>query len=78
MVCRFVGGKYNGQILPVESVWGFASGKTPDYSAARAARYVAPRAELDNMPRVPGYCGPMWDGDAIRYESPEVYDLLSR
>lgn len=29
-------------------------------------------------PKLEGYCGPMWDGDKIRYESWEVYDELSR
>ncbi len=35
------------------------------------------RAELQGQPRFNGLCGPMWDGDAVRYESQAVYDRLS-
>lgn len=36
-----------------------------------------PREELRGQPIINGYLGPMWDGDKIRYETQEVYDLLS-
>lgn len=36
------------------------------------------RKELVAQPRFSGLCGPMWDGDAIRYETQSVYDSLSR
>ena len=37
------------------------------------------REELQGQPRFKGLCGPMWDGDGwIRYETPEMNDLLSR
>ena len=29
-------------------------------------------------PHIKGYHGPMWDGDRIRYESPDAYDFFSR
>jgi hypothetical protein len=36
------------------------------------------RIELHNQPKFKGLCGPMWDGDKIRYETWEVYEALSR
>lgn len=41
------------------------------------------REELQEAPRIEGFLGAMWggykDGKAVRrYESPEVYDVLSR
>lgn len=44
---------------------------------------VSCRAELQGAPRLKGFCGPMYDGEdeqgraVIRYESQEVYDILS-
>lgn len=35
------------------------------------------RDEIKNAPKFAGLLGPMWDGDAIRYESAEVYRALS-
>lgn len=35
------------------------------------------RAELCGQPMIKGFLGPMWDGDAIRYETSEVNDLMS-
>lgn len=35
------------------------------------------RAELQGAPKFAGVLGPMWDGDAIRYETKAVYDRLS-
>lgn len=35
------------------------------------------REELQGQPRFAGLNGPMWDGDAIRYEDPEAYARLS-
>jgi hypothetical protein len=29
-------------------------------------------------PKIKGYYGPFCDGDCLRYESPDVYDMLSR
>ena len=36
------------------------------------------RDELINQPKFTGLCGPMFDGDAIRYETWEVYNMLSQ
>lgn len=44
---------------------------------------VSCRAELQGAPKLKGFCGPMYDGEdeqgraVIRYESQEVYDILS-
>lgn len=35
------------------------------------------RAELQGAPTFRGWLGPMWDGDAIRYESADAYEALS-
>lgn len=35
------------------------------------------REELQGQPIFHGLCGPMWDGDAIRYETTEAYRHLS-
>jgi len=36
------------------------------------------RAELQGAPKFDGLNGPMWDGDAIRYEDPAAYRRLSQ
>jgi len=35
------------------------------------------RAELQNQPSFSNLCGPMWDGDAVRYETVKAYAELS-
>lgn len=35
------------------------------------------REELQGQPKFKGLCGAMFDGDAIRYESPEANAILS-
>ena len=45
---------------------------------------VSCRAELQGAPKLKNFCGPMYDGEdsqgraVIRYETQEVYDMLSR
>jgi hypothetical protein len=43
-------------------------------------RHLRPelRPELRIAPTIPGYLGPLWDGDAVRYEDAAVAALLSR
>ena len=36
---------------------------------------IALRPQLLGQPRIAGLAGPMWDGDAIRYECAETYAL---
>jgi hypothetical protein len=35
------------------------------------------RAELQGEPQFAGFMGPLWDGDAIRYEGAEACNTLS-
>lgn len=35
------------------------------------------RVELQGQPKFKGLLGPMWDGDAVRYEDQGAYDALS-
>ena len=80
MMCHFVGGKLNGVICPVEEVERkYCNGQyTEDLTELRNRGAWVHRAELDNQPLVDGYLSPMWDGGMLRYETPEVYDMLSR
>lgn len=38
---------------------------------------MIPRIELVGKPKFIGWLGPMWDGGSLRYETQEVYDLMS-
>lgn len=80
MMAEFVGGELNGRKMPVQRIWTFHwNGQvTENYSVKRMQGYCVPREELDSQPMVDGYLSPMWDGDHLRYETPEVYDMLSR
>lgn len=80
MTALFVGGKYNGMRFNADSLellpeW---TGKySEDNSKFRNMGACVPRAELDNRPLMKGYLGPMWDGGELRYETQEVYNMLS-
>lgn len=81
MKATFVGGRYNGLVMDTEDILNSViwNGElTEDLSEVRARGGWVHRAELDNQPMVDGYLSPMWDGDGIRYETQEVYDMLSR
>lgn len=52
-------------------------GYEPDLSNIRALGYCVHREELDNRPHYEGFIGPMWDGGDFRYETQEIYDMLS-
>lgn len=87
LYCEFVGGPRNGQRIPVEEAAKLTARRSEDLSALRARGALVHRAELDNQPEFDGYCGPMWDGErrwngercaVLRYETWEVYDMLSR
>lgn len=80
MKAYFAGGRYNGleidtQVILENNLWN--GELTEDLSELRARGVCVHRAELDNQPMVDGYLSPMWDGDGIRYETQEVYDMLS-
>lgn len=87
LYCEFVGGERNGVRLPVEEAEKLTAKRSEDLSEIRARGGLVHRQELDNRPVFDGYCGPMWDGTrrlggeecgVLRYETWEVYDLLSR
>ena len=60
------------QDVPYE-VLGF----TEDFTSLRKQGICCHRKELDNQPIYDGFLGPMWDGGRLRYETQEVYDILS-
>lgn len=80
MVAHFVGGRLHGVVCSVEEVERkYCNGRhTEDLTELRKRGAWVHRAELDNQPLVDGYLSPMWDGDKLRYETQEIYDLLSR
>ena len=53
------------------------------FETAGEFRSVSCRAELQGAPKLKNFCGPMYDGtdeagnSVIRYESREVYEILS-
>lgn len=53
------------------------TGYTEDCTDIRAKGHCCHRTELDNQPIFKNWLGPMWDGGMLRYESREVYDMLS-
>jgi hypothetical protein len=40
-------------------------------------RNIRTRLELQEQPILQGFCGPMYDGDTIRYEDQAAYNVLS-
>ena len=52
-------------------------GYTEDLTEIRNSGGCVHRKELDNQPEYRGFLGPMWDGGGLRYETSEVYNLLS-
>ena len=88
-IYQFVGGQYNGKMWRYAALEArnIITGYSPDLSAKRAQGALVQRAELDNQPLIDGYYSPMYNGTTeidgviyhvIRYETPEVYDMLSR
>lgn len=53
------------------------AGYTEDQSEIRAKGGFTCNAILDNRPMYEGFIGPMLDGIDFRYETQEVYDMLS-
>ena len=79
---KFVGGKLNNRILTREEINEISNELTKDYSEERKKGIAVHRKELDNQPTVEGYLGPMYNGIdygkiILRYETQEVYDMLS-
>lgn len=59
----------NDNLLPAMEVRGFET--TGNYASPRT------REEMQGAPKFAGLLGPMWDGDAVRYEDAETYRALS-
>ena len=85
---EFVGGEFNGKLWHYSALElrNLINGYSDDLSELRAKGVICKRAELDNQPLVEGYYPPMYNGTKevdgvtyhiIRYETPEVYDMLS-
>jgi len=53
--------------------WMEARGRKHTGDETSASR----RQELQGQPKFDGFAGPMWDGDAIRYEDWQAYERLS-
>lgn len=78
MKALFVGGKLNGLEIDIEMAKKefCINGYTEDCTKLRNQGVIGVhRKELDNQPIFEGYLSPMWDGDKLRYETQEVYDL---
>lgn len=78
-MANFVGGIHNGKRMSEAQVeLLLCNGKhSADLSRERDAGGCVHHAVLDNCPMVDGYLSPMWDGGELRYETQEVYDMLS-
>ena len=80
---EFVGGNLNGKILTKEEIDRIAIGLTENQESLREKGVTVHRKELDNQPIVKDYLGPMFEkidyGKIyLRYETQEVYDILSK
>ena len=83
LICRFYGGTMHGLSLPLEVAERMTERRSEDLSDVRARGGLVHRAELDNRPEFDEYLGPMWDGmdgdcGVLRYETQDIYDMLSR
>lgn len=81
----FVGGRYDGkevyshEFVKDESKWKFSEFPYAmrNYEERRKRGDIVPCAELDDMPKVKGYLGPMFDMGILRYESQDAYAMFS-
>jgi hypothetical protein len=78
----FYGGKLKGEVLTREQINEISNGNTKDLHKEREKGLLVHRRELDNQPEVKGYLGPMFEKIGygkiyLRYETKEVYDMLS-
>ena len=75
---EIVGGDLNGNYSRKYVMEHFHNGRfTQDCSKIREMGFICHRKELDRQPLINGYLGPMWNGNSLRYESPEAYRALS-
>ena len=78
----FYGGKLNRKVLTRKQVNKISNDFTQDFHKEREMGLLVHRKELDNQPMVENYIGPMFEeidyGKIyLRYETQEVYDMLS-
>lgn len=78
----FYGGPLNGKVLERNQVEKIANNITRDYSEEREKGLLVHRKELDKQPTINNYLGPMFEAIDygkiyLRYETPEIYEMLS-
>lgn len=74
----FVGGKYNGLVATHSFLEMLGNGKyTLRFSALKVHNENLLNLDLEDQPLVDGYLSPMLDGGMLRYETQEVYNMLS-
>ena len=81
-IYQFFGGKYNGKTMTRKEIESLSSGTTEDLTHIRQLGGICHRKELDNQPLVKGYLSPMFSHIDyglvyLRYETQEVYDMMS-
>lgn len=69
----------NGRMLRTDGAMAnaIAAFESLGYQHTGFNHNVSSRAELLGQPTFRGLAGPMWDGDAIRYEDGDSYRALS-
>ena len=73
----FVGGKYNGLMVDHKTLMEMGNGQfTLRWSQCKEHKPLLLNLDLEDQPMVDGYLSPMQDGDRLRYETQEVYDLM--
>lgn len=76
LCAKFVGGKYNGWFVNHEVLKTMGNGKfSVRWSQVNPDSQVV-NLKLEDQPLVDGYLSPMLDGDLLRYETQEVYDMM--
>lgn len=74
----FVGGKYNGLMVDHDTLMKMGNGQfTLRWSQLKQHNPLTINLDLEDQPMVDGYLSPMQDGNKLRYETQEVYDLMS-
>lgn len=74
----FVGGRFDGMIVSHGELEKMGNGNfSVRWSQCKYHNPITVNPNLEDQPKVDGYIGPMWDGGMLRYETQEVYDLLS-
>ena len=66
-----------GRMMSWETLDILAAMEVRDVKQTGFCRRRGLREELQGQPEFAGFCGPMWDGDAIRYEDVASYARLS-